>query len=476
MLRVIRVQKQDHTSIEKPFFSLLQKYIHKKHWELWFSSLTVGHVDTTQKVVTLELGNLFVLDWVKSRFLSILQKGVQEYFGRDFQLVLETPAATTQTPVDAPESQKPTQPEPVVPLVRKKPLVLSTLNPQYTFAHFVSGGGNALAFETIKEAARDPGKVNPVFIYGGVGLGKTHLLQAMGHHVHAHFPEKNVLYVTAEEFLNDLVAGIKQNHMEKFRAKYRDKIDVLLIDDIQFLAGKKGIQNELFHTFNTLFEAGKQIAFCSDRNPSELGAFHQRLVSRFQMGMVVEISPPDSQTRERIAQAFCRREKIALPSKIVEILAHSIPDNIRRIFGVLIKLAMMEKISGKAVDVPAVQNLLLEIGYGARERQTGHDPCQKLLFAAKNLWGVSPALLVSSSRKREVSTYRMVCMYSAHVLWGVTITTLARWFGKSHSSVHYAIKKVEAARKKAQSSFPLLVRQLERELQAEEEKTASHHP
>jgi len=175
-------------------------------------------------------------------------------------------------------------------------------------------------------------------------------------------PALKVVYATSEQFMNELIIGIKTNSAEKFREKYRNKIDILLLDDVQFLIGKKGIQNELFHTFNFLLDAGKQIVFCSDRTPEDLGSFHQRLVSRFQMGLIVEICAPDVETRERIIRDFLKRESFLLSEDIIAFLAITIADNVRRIYGYLVKLLMINKLQGKDISLPYVQTLVEKAG------------------------------------------------------------------------------------------------------------------
>src|SRR6056297_3421378 len=230
---------------------------------MWFGSLSISSIKDDEHLVTFAVENLFLKERLKNKYGKTIEQNVREFFGKDYNYRLEfsvlDPINTNQNEVNSKKTGE--------RLIKRKPIALSNLNKNYTFERFIPGGGNLFAYNSAVEVSRNPGKFNPMFVYGEVGLGKTHLLQAIAHKIMKEQPQLRVLYITSEEFMNNLIYCIKTNTTEKFREKFRQNIDVLLIDDIQFLIGKNGIQNELFHTFNSLFDAGKQIAFCSDRNP-----------------------------------------------------------------------------------------------------------------------------------------------------------------------------------------------------------------
>jgi chromosomal replication initiator protein len=283
-----------------------------------------------------------------------------------------------------------------------------------------------------------------MFIHGDVGLGKTHLLQAIAHQIMEIHPQMRVLYITSEEFMNNLVSCIKTNTTEKFRDRFRHNIDVLLIDDIQFLIGKKGIQNELFHTFNSLYDAGKQIAFCSDRNPVELGTFHSRLISRFQMGLVVETMAPDVETKKKIIRKISELESLEITDDVVDYLAGNVSTNIREIYGYLIKLIMASRLQGKNTDLLTIKMILSEIcPTHSNGKQKTLSPKERLFTAVEVSTGVKEAELVSKTRKKPVSEIRMLAMYIAVKEMKEQVTGVADWFGKTHSTVNYSVNKIK---------------------------------
>ncbi len=423
---------------KKGFFNALKNNVHPKHWDLWFGTLDISSVDDSEKIVKFVVGNLFIKEWLKNEYGLKIGQVVKRFFGDDFAYVIDFYTLGEENTSESSDSEK------NEPLIKKKPLALSKLNPQYTFDKFVSGAGNDFAFNSAIEVSKNPGIYNPLFIFGGVGLGKTHLLQAVGHYVMDNSPHKKVLYVTSETFMNELYYSIKTNTVEKFREKYRDKADVLLIDDIQFLIGKTGAQNELFHTFNQLYDEGKQIVFCSDRNPEDLGTFHERLISRFQMGLLVEVSSPDVSTREKIIRKFAETESLELSEEVISFLAVSVASNIRKIYGYLIKLILANKFQGKGLDVKTVKSLLGEICPGINESKVINlSPENKIFNAAKTVFGFEKEDLKSSSRKKEISEARMISMYVASKYMKEQTVSISEWFKKTHSSVNYSVNKIK---------------------------------
>lgn len=279
---------------EKIIESLKSK-LNRRVWESWFGTFDVKEIGADY--VVFQVGNLFIRDWLEKKYGALISKTLRELFGKQMNFQIDYAPAQSQEESEQDE-----------PLVKKRPLVLTPLNPILTFENFVVGPSNMFAYSTSIEVAKNPGKYNPLFLHGGVGLGKTHLVQAIGHYLFKNEPDLRVIYLTSERFLNELVDSIKKNKVQEFRERFRNKVDVLLLDDVQFLIGKSGIQTELFHTFNELYNAGKQIVVCSDRDPQQLEKFQDRLVSRFQMGVVAKIDKPDEETCFKIANRMVQLE------------------------------------------------------------------------------------------------------------------------------------------------------------------------
>lgn len=427
------------TDKEKDFFQLLQKNIHPNHWDMWFGSLSISSIKDDDHLITFAVENLFLKERLKNKYGKTIEQTVHDYFGKNYDYRLEfstldlNNTKTSENKKDSGER-----------LIKRKPVALSNLNKNYTFDRFIPGGGNLFAYNSAVEVSRNPGKFNPMFIYGEVGLGKTHLLQAIAHKIMKEQPQLRVLYITSEEFMNNLIYCIKTNTTEKFRERFRQNIDVLLIDDIQFLIGKKGIQNELFHTFNSLYDSGKQIAFCGDRSPNDLGTFHNRLISRFQMGLVVEMLAPDVSTRKRIIENFLDNEGITLPINAIEYLAENSSNNIREIIGFLIKIIMANQLQNKPVDLLTIKLILNEIIPAKEGANKKPSPKEKLFQSVEKVFGVDQKTLISKTRKKPVSEIRMLAMYLSVRIMKETVTGVADWFEKTHSSVNYSVNKIES--------------------------------
>ena len=454
------------TDKEKEFFRLLQKNIHPNHWDMWFGSLSISNIKDDEHLITFAVENLFLKERLKNKYGKTIEKTVQDHFGKDYSYRLEFSTLDLSNNKTAEQPKKQGE-----RLIKRKPIALSNLNKQYTFDRFIPGGGNLFAYNSAMEVSKNPGRFNPVFIYGEVGLGKTHLLQAIAHEIMQEQPQLRVLYITSEEFMNQLIYCIKTNTTEKFRERFRQNLDVLLIDDIQFLIGKKGIQNELFHTFNALYDSGKQIAFCGDRNPNDLGTFHNRLISRFQMGLIVEMLAPDVSTRKRIIESFLEHEGIQLPKNAVDYLAENSSNNIREIIGYLIKIIMANQLQHKPVDLITIKLILNEIVPSQKMEAKKASPKEKLFQCVQKVFDIDQKTLVSKTRKKPVSEIRMLAMYLAVRDMKESVTGVAEWFEKTHSSVNYSIKKIDSLIKKDNQR---IIQQLER-LKAQYNHSGSEH-
>ncbi|HEY8543362.1 MAG TPA: chromosomal replication initiator protein DnaA [Pseudothermotoga sp.] len=410
---------------EKIIESLKSK-LNRRVWESWFGTFDVKEIDTDH--VVFQVGNLFIRDWLEKKYGSLISKTLREVFGKHVSFQIDY--APTQSQEESKQDE---------PLVKKRPLVLTPLNPILTFENFVVGPNNMFAYSTSLEVAKNPGKYNPLFLYGGVGLGKTHLVQAIGHYLFKNEPDLRVIYLTSERFLNELVDSIKKNKVQEFRERFRNKIDILLLDDVQFLIGKSGIQTELFHTFNELYNSGKQIVVCSDRDPQQLEKFQDRLISRFQMGVVAKIEKPDEETCFKIANKMVQLEGAQLKEDVLRLVANHFSDNLRRLRGALIKLIMYQQISNEIVDVQKATELLSVASLQAKKTL----PEEKLIDALCKIFGVTQQEVLGKGRKQTVTNARQIGMFIAKNHFGLSLRQVAELFNRSHPTVSHTIQKVE---------------------------------
>ncbi len=415
---------------------ILKSKLSKKSWEMWFGTFSVKEISET--LITFSVGNIFIKDWLNQKYHKQFKETIKEVFGRNIPYVIEDELA----------NEEPKREKKVERLIRKRPVVYSEFNKEYTFENFVVGPFNEEAYDGTLEVTKTPGKMNPFFIYGGVGLGKTHLLHAMGNYLLQNSPDVRVMYVTAEKFMNDLIMAIRNNSTQEFRKNFREKIDVLMIDDIQFLMGKNGIQSELFHTLNHLLDHSKQIVLCSDRTPTQLSEFQPRLVSRFQMGLVVKVYDPDVETSMQIARTFAQRNGILLSNEMAREIALS-SNNVRTIKGIVTKLAfksMKEGVNEKTV-MKAVKDIVGNIPT-MKESVSEKEAFFQML---SSVFDVLPAELDAKIRTANLSRARQVGMYFARKYLHKTFADIGAWFGRDHSSVVYSCKKVEESLRKGNS-------------------------
>ncbi len=313
-------------------------------------------------------------------------------------------------------------------------------NPKYTFESFVVGSCNQFAHAAVlavAEGASSP--YNPLFLYGGVGLGKTHLMHALAHHVRGRGPELSILYTSSETFMNELVNAIRFDQTPEFRERYRT-IDVLLIDDIQFLAGKERTQEEFFHTFNALYDGNKQIVISSDRTPKEIPTLEERLQSRFEWGLIADIQPPDLETKIAILKRKADDEQVSLPDEVAMYMAGQIKSNIRELEGSLIRLLAFSSMTGRAVDLDLTKEVLAGV-LSKRERQVELDRILQIVAQQNNLRAQD---LLSRSNAHAISHPRQIAMYLAKKLTGMSFPQIGKAFGgKHHTTVMHSVNKVE---------------------------------
>jgi len=320
----------------------------------------------------------------------------------------------------------------------------SQLNQRYTFDAFVIGTGNQFAHAAAYAVAGAPGKVyNPLFLYGGVGMGKTHLMQAIGHEVKKRLPEASICYASSEKFTNEMINSIKHDRMVSFRDRFRT-VDVLLIDDIQFMAQKERTQEEFFHTFNTLHDAMKQIVIASDRPPKELSDIEDRLRSRFEWGLIADIQPPDLETKIAILQKKAECERVVLPDDVGQFIAANIRSNVRELEGALVRLTAFASLTGATINLQTAQQVLKNF-IDQQSRKITIEAIQK---AVSEQFGLRMQEIKAKNNSRQIVFPRQIAMYLAKHLTEASLPEIGRQFGgKHHTTVLHSIDKIEKQRK-----------------------------
>jgi len=318
------------------------------------------------------------------------------------------------------------------------------LNPKYTFEDFVTGAGNQFAQAAARAVAEKPSKAyNPLFLYGGVGMGKTHLMQAIGHEIKKRSPEKSICYVSSERFTNDMINALRYSKMTGFRDKYRT-MDVLLVDDIQFLVNKERTQEEFFHTFNALHECMRQIVIASDRPPKELAEIEDRLRSRFEWGLIADIQPPDLETKVAILQKKAESEQVMLPTDVALFIASNIRSNVRELEGALIRLTAYSSLTGVDVNLQTAQEVLKNV-IDSQVRKITIDSIQK---AVCEQFGLKVVELKAKNNSHVIVFPRQIAMYLAKHLTDSSLPEIGRQFGgKHHTTVLHSVDKIEQQRK-----------------------------
>ncbi|MDK2951763.1 MAG: chromosomal replication initiator protein [Kosmotogales bacterium] len=422
--------------------NILKSKVPKKSWDNWFSTFELVKFNSDK--ITFSVDNPFIKDWIQSNFKKEIEFSIFKVTGKNipFEIVFNNG--------NKEKNEKNTKSS--SSLLEKKPLILSNLNDEYTFDKFIVGPENKAIYEVSREISQNPGKYNPFFIYGNVGLGKTHLLQSIAHETMFNFPEKKVIYLKSEEFMNEMIASIKENKIEKFRERYRKKADILLIDDIQFLIEKKGVQNEFFHTFNDLHDSGKQLVICSDRNPSELKTFHERLISRFQMGLVMEINKPGTLTKYIIAKKIAQNQNFSLNDEYANLLSERVNSNIRKLKGIIIKLSVQCKIFNRNVDGEIIKKVLNEFQVFT-ETQIQSSVYEKLFTSVEKITGINKTEILGQSRDKKIVFARQMMMYILKNYFGKTVTDISREIGRKHSTVIHSTKKIETKLKSGNTEY-----------------------
>ena len=413
----------------------LERKFSKPIFEMWIKPLRL--VSLTGDELLLAVQNNFARDWVENRLKGQIAEVLAEIFGTgvqvQFTVVPETADVSAGTP--APLQAAPAAARP------QNDFRPGNLNSRYTFEEFVIGNSNRFAHAAAQAVAAAPARAyNPLFLYGGVGLGKTHLMHAIGHRVLMDNPDANVVYVSSEKFTNEFIIAVQNNKTVEFRNKYR-LVDVLLIDDIQFLEGKEGTQEEFFHTFNALHESGRQLVISSDRPPKEIQTLENRLRSRFEWGLLTDIQPPDLETREAILRKKAESEKIPVPDEVTSFIAKVIPSNIRELEGALIRVVAFSSLTKSQITVDLAAEVL--------KNAVAQTPLRRVTIASikekiAKAHGLTVKEMDNHRRDQRVAAPRQIAMFVCTELTDCSLPHIAREFNKKdHTTVMYARDKVK---------------------------------
>jgi chromosomal replication initiator protein len=394
--------------------------------------------------LTLAHSSKFMIDWVRDNLLDVLLQDLEAQHGSKCTVkfvVRERPGTESEAEAPAKPLDR-TDPSPSVATTSPGfPLRPPTLNTKYTFDSFVVGPSNQFAVAACTAVANAPGKAyNPLFLYGGVGLGKTHLVHAVGNHALKANPNCHVLYLSSEAFTNDLIHALEQHKMPEFRARYREKCDILLLDDIQFLGNKKQTMEEFFHTFNALHEAGKQIFVTSDKLPNEIEGFEERLRSRFQWGLIADIQPPEVETRVAILKKKAATDNIQLPDDVALFLGTHIRSNVRELEGSLIRLAAFASLTKSSMTVDLAKDVLKTVLVVRGDK----PDVEQIIKAVGEQMQVKPQDIKGDRRQQGIARARQVAMYLTRRITALSYPAIGEKFGgKDHSTVINAEQRIE---------------------------------
>ena len=416
----------------------LKPQISADSFKRWFSGVEL--IEAKDKSVTFGVPNNIYQFWIESNYMPALQTAIVTTFGSPRSVRFSSPSGpgTPASPADATALEEVLQAPPSNP---KPGATVPGLNPRNTFESFVVGPNNEIAHAASLAVAQAPARTyNPLFVYGGVGLGKTHLMQAIGQYVWAKKKNMKVIYVSSELFINEFIDAIQHSNLVKFRKRYR-QADLLLIDDIQFLGGKERSQEEFFHTFNTLFDGHKQIVLSSDRPASEIANLEHRLVSRFEWGLTAELQPPDIETRLAILRKKADSMQIKLRDDILQFLASRIRTNVRRLEGALMRVASFASLSGKELTQEAIEHLLKDI---LQEEGRHSITIEQIQRRVAEHFDVRVADMTSKRRPASIAFPRQVAMYLARELTKASLNEIGEAFGgRDHGTVLHACKLVK---------------------------------
>lgn len=454
---------KDIAQIWQEMLEILKDELNGTSYNTWFAPLLPKSVNHNLRIIYLDSPEEFVCSVINKRYRENLDQKAEMVMGEPYKVVVQmksdepnpVPPPTPQVKVDVQPKFEQTKFENNPKKILKDEYIL---NPRYSFDNFVVGKNNEHAYAAAKAVADSPSLAyNPLFLYGGSGLGKTHLMHAIGHYILENFPDKNVLYVSSEMFTNELIKSLEdsKNKMRAFKNKYRN-LDVLLIDDIQFIEGKEATQEEFFHTFNTLYDMNKQIIISSDRAPNKLVKLDDRLTSRFQWNMTVDIQAPDYETRVAILKKKAEQENLELDDELMEVIsmiAEKIKFNIRELEGAFTRITSFSTIMNERITVKFARNILKDILSSADFNIT----CETIKKTVCKKFNIKIADIESSKRTRNLAFPRQIAMYLCREMIGTSLPKIGEAFGgKNHTTVLHAIEKISAEIKDNESTAAMI--------------------
>jgi len=436
-------QVTEPTQIWEKVKTELSELLPRDIFESWFVSVECLSADGNS--VVLQVPSEFSAIWINDNYLDLLTKAFQRFLGYPVTVTLKDSSANQDTVSD---NSRHTNTEKsnfrgnaASANQRNKGAIDSNLNRRNTFENFVIGSNSQLAHAAAIAVAHAPaGAYNPLFVYGETGLGKTHLMHAVGHHILQNKPDARIAYLSSEKFTNEFISSIQENTLTRFRKRYR-RVDVLLIDDVQFLSGKERIQEEFFHTFNELFEQQKQIFLSSDRPANEIAKLESRLVSRFQWGLVTDIQAPDFETRVAILRKKAEQHNFKVRDEIINFIAEHIVKNIRRLEGALIKVCSYSSLTGNPLDISTCEMLLSDVLMEAAKQQLTIDTIQKKVA---EYFELRHSDMLSRRRPNHIAVPRQIAMHLSRELTKHSLQEIGESFGgRDHGTVIHACRQVE---------------------------------
>ena len=427
------------TNIWDAVLSRIETKINRHSFYTWFKP--TSYVSEADGLLRVRVPNPLFRDWLTKHYAAVLAEALDEVQRPDTQVEFVTGEPPPQQPPPPPASAPTDMPAEDEPEPETRALGLGS---RYTFDNFIVGPSNQFAHAACRAVAEAPSRsYNPLFIYGGVGLGKTHLMHAIGHYVMTHLNQLKLTYISSERFMNEMINAVRYDRVLDFRERYRS-VDVLLVDDVQFLAGKEGTQTEFFHTFNALYDAQKQIVISSDCPPHEIPSLEERLRSRFEWGLIADIQPPDLETKVAILRKKAEVEGIPLPDNVAIYIAGKIKSNIRELEGSLIRLIAYASLTGREISLPLAQEVLRNVLQND-DRAVTIEIIQKFV---SEYYQLKLSDLKSRNNSKSVAMPRQIAMYLCKQLTSASLPEIGKSFGgKHHSTVIHSIRKVEDMRR-----------------------------
>lgn len=428
---------QDYIVVWEKVLDSLRQEIGSTSFDIWFSK--VKYNSSRDDKIIISVPNTLTKEWIESRYLENMERYFRELTNPNISIIFTTESI-------------------------KKNTYISPFNSKYTFDTFVVGNSNRFAHAACYAVGETPSKAyNPLFIYGGVGLGKTHLMQAIGHRIIKNYPKYSVMYVSSEQFTNELIGSIKDDNTSGFRNKYRN-IDVLLIDDIQFLAGKERTQEEFFHTFNTLYEANKQLVISSDRPPRNIPTLEDRLRSRFEWGLITDIQTPDFETRVAILRKKAHNDNFNIPYDVLDYIANYIDSNIRELEGALVKLVAFATINNLPLDMNTATIALKDILPPPGPKKITIESIQKEVC---NFFDLELNEMLSKKRSKNLVVPRQVAMFLCRKMTDASLPLIGDQFGgRDHTTVIHSIEKISRELSE-QSEMAVAIKEISKKIDPE---------